>query len=566
MVAGVATALVAGIFAVGLFWPASAHPGSQLPQTAFLDSHVWGLDHIDRMILGDVPFAPRTDRAGFPLLRRAPVLGWAPALMTLPFRGWVDPVAATLGVLLASPALAALAALAWLRRIGLRPAFAALGALTWAFSAPLLANLAAGNVDKAQVWVYPAWLVLARIVLTGSTRSRAAAVAGVGLVALAAAMTEPYLGLFLPLVALPVLTAEVWDQAERGRAIRWAAASFIATGLGLLPAAAWFAGQQDSVEPQVFWPSPPPLRGGVLAPDQLPYADPLALVWHGAAADWTQPAHVVYLGLPLIAVAAWGARQGAGWRRVPATLSLAALTVALGPVLVFAGSWFRVGSRVLLLPMAALEAGGYPLAHGGAYYRAAPLVGLGAVALAFRWMDQEARRGSAWGRRLAVLLAVLSTADALRVTGPWPRPATALEGRDAAAFLAEAPREGAVLMLPLAGDQATGGRKLLLSALAGRATSALPRHLPARMVAQETPWLRRWTDAARSGRVAGEVLAEAGFAYVLLTPLGDDDAPFLSAETLESQLGAPIFVSGAYRVWEVPPAAPKGRGGDPSAR
>ncbi len=563
--AGVAAALVAGVVAFVLFWPASVHPESLLPQTAFLDSHVWGLDHIDRMILGDVPFAPRTDRAGFPLLRRAPVLGWAPALMTLPFRGWVDPVAATLGVLLASPALAALAAVAWLRQLGLRAGFAALAALTWAFSAPLLANLAAGNVDKAQVWVYPAWLALARIAQTGSSRSRAAAVIGAGLVALAAAMTEPYLGLFLPLVSLPVLAVEVWGHANRRSAARWAAATFIATGLGLLPAAAWFAGQQDSVEPQVFWPSPPPLRGGVLSPDQLPYADPLAFVWHGAPADWTQPAHLVYLGFPLVLVAAWGLRRGAAGRRVPATLSLAALTVALGPVLVLGGGWFRVGGRVLLLPMAALEACGYPLVHGGAYYRAAPLVGLGAVALAFGGLNQHAQRGSAWGRRLAVLLAVLSTADALRVSGPWPRPAAALEGRDAAAFLAEAPRAGAVLMLPLAGDQATGGRKLLLAALAGRATSALPRHLPTRMVAQETPWLRRWTDAARSGRVAGDVLAEAGFAYVLLTPLGDDEAPSLSGEALESQLGAPIFVSGAYRVWEVRPATTTAPGPGPAA-
>src|SRR5262245_6754854 len=128
-----------------LFFPPSLT--SSTPVSAFGDSHVWGLDHIARMLGGQAPLAPATDRAGFPTLRQAAVLGWAPAVLALPLRPLLGPLGAAQLLFLASPALAAAVAYGWLRRAtDATPWVCAGAAAAWALTAPALANLAAGNL------------------------------------------------------------------------------------------------------------------------------------------------------------------------------------------------------------------------------------------------------------------------------------------------------------------------------------------------------------------------------------------------------------------------------------
>lgn len=139
---------VALALSAALFWPLPLMLRQDIPVSAFGDSHVWAFDQIARMLNGEIPWSKVSDRAGFPRERLAPLLGWAPALLSAGLRPVLGPLGAFNLTMLASPALVALAAWAWIRRAtGAGRLAAAVGALAFAFSPPNLANLAAGNTS-----------------------------------------------------------------------------------------------------------------------------------------------------------------------------------------------------------------------------------------------------------------------------------------------------------------------------------------------------------------------------------------------------------------------------------
>lgn len=529
-----------------LFWPASGDLGATLPRTPFGDSHVWGFDLVLRMARGAEPLVPTTGRAGFPLLRGAPVLAWAPALLSGLLRPAFDPVTAFELVWFAAPGFAAATFAAWVRRRNGTPGptAAALG-FAWALSPPLLATMAAGNVDQAQVWVYPAWLWAATAAVDGSAAAALIA-AGVGA---AAAFTEPYLGLFLPLFGTPVVLLHA--GRDRKRLVR-AFGALALTAAAMAPASLWFGGAHDRFTPQVFAPASAPVPGITAIPHgEAPSADPSALFVPPGELDWAWPVHVVYVGIPMLLAAA-GAAFGSTTRRGALVVVGVGVVVVLGPQLIRDDHWQAWHGHPAWLPVALLEALGYPTARGGQYYRAAPIVGLGLA-----WLVA----GAGWRRGTAVL-AALSFADAWAATrGAWPREVRRVDGRPACAVIAASTEAGAVLSLPLTGTQAEGGEKLALAALHGRATSALPMHMPPKMIPDQTPWLDHWRGTtvtrgfyARTGAI--ETLRSAGFVWVLYSPGSEADGPELQPATLTRLLGLPVLATGGTLLWAVPEPPP----------
>lgn len=555
-------ALVALALSAALFWPLPLALDARIPSSAFGDSHVWAFDQAARMIGGEIPWSKLTDRAGFPRERLAPLLGWAPAIFATPLRGALGPLGAFNAVFLATPALVALLSWLWLRRAtGAGRLAAAAGAIAFTFSAPNLANLAAGNIDKAQVWVYPAWLIVAWLVV-GSWRG-ALALPLAALVALAAAFSEPYLGLFLPLIAAPLALGLAMRQPGRIAALVRATLLLGVTALALSPAKDYYGDPYDRKAARAFSPAPAPDRVNPPPPFQDPVAEPTAFfVAEAPPADLHTPAHVVYLGIPLLLVVAALARRPFPGRATGLTLLGVGALVALGPQLLLDDQWATHGGEPYLLPMAALEALGYPLARGGQYYRAAPIAALGLATLLAGGLGAATRW---WERGLGLFVVPVMVLDAMRVTGPWPRPSEQIPGLAACAAIAASSDAGAVLALPLSATQTEGGRKLLMAALHGRATTALPLHVPHDLAVNEAPWLYSWRFAVdhRQGTPT-DALRTAGFAFVLHTPLGAETIDSLGKESLTALLGPPTLVDGEVSLWAIGPAKPRpGSGGAP---
>lgn len=561
--APIGVALVALAISAALFWPLPLHLDGQIPVSAFGDSHVWAFDQISRMVRGEIPWSRLTDRAGFPRERVAPLLGWAPALLAAGIRRFLGPLSAFNVVFLATPAIVALLSWAWIRRATGAGRFAsAVGALAFAFSPPNLANLAAGNIDKAQVWVYPAWLALAWTVI-GSWWGLLALplVAGVGL---AAAFSEPYLGLFLPLIAAPMALLAALGAPRRGPALLRAGLLLAVTALSLVPAKDYYGEPQDRKAARAFSPAPPPDRQSPPIAFQDPVAEPTAFfVAKAPPEDPRTPVHVVYLGLPLLIAAGVLGRRRAPGRGAALVLVAVGVVVALGPQLLLDGRWAYHGGKPYLLPMAALEALGYPLAKGGQYYRAAPIAVLGLSMLLAGGLSAAGRW---WERGIGLFALPLLVLDGARASGEWPRPLDRVEGLAACESIAQSSNVGAVLALPLSADQAKGGRKLLQAALHGRATTALPLHVPADLARNEATWFSSWSFAVdhHQGSPA-DALRRAGFAYVLHGPLGVETEESLRPESLERLLGPPTLIDGDTLLWSLGPAWVDGRSAEPRA-
>jgi len=551
-------ALVPTLLAVALHGAWVADLLGTHPVTAFGASHVWGLDRIVRITLGVEPLQVWTDRIGAPVGGAAPVLGWGPALLTLPVSRLADPVFAYAVAVLGAPGLAGAAAWAWLRGAGRASPWAATaGAIVFATSTGMLNNLALGNVDKLSVWVYPAWLAFAAAAVEG--RKWLAALAGAALVALLAPLSEPYLGLFLPLFGVPVAALALLD-APAGRRV-WAFVRFGVllgvTAAAMLPAREWFGSHRDAgADALLFHPAVNRAADGPVA-DTRPWITLEGLVSPNVVipADPESAFHVHYVGLVgLLAALVLAALPGAGRRRLGFTVLVVGLLLVLGPRTTLPAALGFSPKQGYLLPLHFLEQLGYPTSYGSQYYRALPIVSLGVGALLAAGLTRRAgRRGAIVG--VAVVFAAML--DAVGITrAAWPRPLRPVPCREVLAAIRAAPGEGTLLNLNLRASQARSGEAMLLATLHGRGIETVPRHAD-----PHWEFSYRWLmdPAMPNGPGIAAWLKQRRIRFLLDAPVGQPGPEALSPAAVEAALGPPTWRDATCAAWDLGPVNPAPR-------
>ena len=539
-----------------LYWPLPLHLATHRPASSFLDSQVWAFDQLRAMLMGELPRSAWTSQAGYPLRLPAPFLGLAPALLSAVFAPLGGPLVAVNLVVLLTPALCCLGAWPLLRRVGLEPGPAALGAWAYALTPYGLQSMANGQIEKAQLWVYP-------LVLWGILRAVEGPRAWIGLVVVPllgaiAVFTDPYFGLILPLVAAPLaLLGALRRRAGVGPRLARALLVLALLAGSLLPARSWFGSHLHSGGAALFSPAGPDQRvGGRVGLAQTPVAQPRdTLLGTGPRSqDPWHSSHTTYLGLPALLLAAVALRRRRPGADVGLLLLGVGVVVALGPQLVVDDVYQEWRGRPYLLPMSWLDAAGYPLALGGQYYRA---VGVAALGLCLLLAGGAAVVPGRWRPLLLPLLGLAVGLDAVRATGPfWPRPLAAVPGLSVMAALREDPGAGAVLALPLQGDETVAGRNLLLAAFHGRPTTAVPRLLFGEGTRNQHPWLDGWRMARQQGGgPARAYLGSLGFRYVVSLDVAHRwDALFgLDPAQLSLLWGPPVEADGV-RLWDLGPS------------
>ncbi len=516
-----------------LHWPVPLHLSSWTAPSAFGGDHVWAFSHIERMLLGDLPLRLDTNQLGFPIHREARFIAWVPALLALPLQRLLGPVGAYHVVLWITPVFALLVTYAWLREATKADGWcAALCAFLYASSAYMLSNLAAGNIDKIQIWLYPLWLLLCWRVL----RERRArwALPLFPILGACMAFNEPYFALFLPLFAAPVLL--VRSLRERS----WVCGgisltALLLTGLGCFPAYSYY--QNPGGKTQLFQPAGPGATNAL----QQPAASIVELLFGPGerATEAVEVVHVPMVGVGLVVM-------------VLLLLSRPAMGRITG--LVIAGCGLVIVSGVqqagIPMPMAALEALHYPLEKGGQYYRAAPVLMLGLVTLLAAGLSSRGAGGrSVWdspARWAAVALLPIQLMHCLWVTGPfWPREAAEIPGRELLLELRELgePYDG-VAVFPVASGHWFNTARILGASVHGHPATLLPRHVDVVEAHQEYFWTREMTLSS---------LQDFGIRFALLYREAEvKDAGRLSERALYRLFGEPLIVTDEVVLWELP--------------
>ncbi len=522
-------AVVAATVALGLIasllWPMPLHL-SHMVDGFFNGSQVWCFSHMADMLTGDAGW--QTDRIGWPYTVQLRFIAWAPAVLVAPLQDTLGAVGAYNVALLLSFPLAALTGTWLISLTGARPAAAAAGGLVFAFSPVALGFLAAGQIEKTQLWT----LALALSVLVCATR-RWRWLPLVPAAGLLVGFTSPTFAMFLPLAAGLWAAWAVWTA--RGwlwPGIRAAAA------LGLLAGAlVWLRPHYDySPGPRQLYAFAPSTTPPGTHADLLPMVarvDDMLLGAEQPVSDsrrGSQSVQVAYLGWPLLV--AGGALsvtrfvgRGLGWGTL-----LTGAVLSLGPRLAdHDGFVQRADGSELLLPALLLSELGYPIARSGMYYRFLVLAGLGGGVLI------AAGSGRRWW--LAWLLAAAVIGDGLHQTADlWPRPSAPVPGRAALERMALDLSPGAVLAFPLKVDDHGGGEQMLLATIHGRPTNGLPRDMQ-----RQPPTLDAldWMAEAAAAEDGAAVLEAHGVRYVLwlswLRPRRDD----LTLDEVEAVLGEP---------------------------
>jgi len=513
---------------VGATWPLLRHGGTHHALSAWGDSHVWVMAQVaDALATGEWP--DPTGAAGFPEVRRfrpigGPLLLVGAALVVGVRPLWTAAVLPALSLGLSGLAVA-VALRALVPGLGAGPA-AALG-VCFALSPPALGLFATGELPALQLWT------LALGFQAGARARDTGRLGLLGLAGLVAGLTHPGLALVLPL-GLPLL----WLGA--GAPWRRLPAALLVLGLGLAPAALLFAPAAAGGAESLFTPA----RPAEVLPTRLPWPPPVApvdaLFWPTGRRSGSphEPVHTVWFG-PLWLAAAACLRRGG--RAGPAFVALGAL-LALGPALAWGDRWAFGGARIWL-PLAGLEALGFPTRHSALTYRYAVVAVWGLVLLlatAAAGAGPRVRAGL-WAFALVQALAGVWSA------GPFPRPVAPLP----AAALPPGD-DGAVLELPVQGPTSAwfGQAALLRAAAHRRPTTALPRTT----TRTDGPLAAVLRGAAASPR-PGAALRVAGLRFVVLP---DALRPFLSATeaALVRGLGAPTDTAGGAAVWDLGPPGP----------
>lgn len=509
------------IAVVGITWPLALDLGGQAIDGPFWGSMAWSIDLFgDSLYSGAFPW--RTRMAGWPGERELRFIGFAVLLPAALLRPVLDAATAMNLALLAGPVLSGVVMCAWLQRLApaARPAALVLASLTYALSPHFIANLANGEVAKAQFWLVPLYLLAAE---RAARRWRDLPLAlALGLLL---ALNEPY-SLMVALMALPLvaLFRGQWREAPR-----WALLALGGVGAGLA-AQGYFLPPGVGDAAQVFSPARAPRLATLRLNAPFPSAPLLSLF----APPWRLPPtatqHGVYLGWTLLVLGAAGLRKPDRRAAMGAALAVAGVLGALGPVLF----WSATRPAGLQLPMMLAEHWRLPLAQAGMYYRLLHLALLGLAILVARLPLRAPA---------ALLAGLLSVGELhLGVIGGLPLAVTPLPWPQAAAAMRADPHKGAILMLPAYPRGATSKERSFRFALQhGRAITDLPRR-PA--MATEMPPYGAELDACFAGTGpcalpdrAAAVLARKGIRYVALEGVG---APPVDAvgEALDQRLGA----------------------------
>jgi len=549
--------LICLTISVALHWPLPLHLTDYHTISNFNDSHVWAFDQMARMVVGNEPFSVTTFAAGYPGRYPAPFIGWVPALLAMPFRGLLGPIGAFHIVLLLTPLLTWLATHVFLRKVTQSPDWVvAAAALLYTFSPFALTTIANGQIEKSQLWAYPLHLYLLWCCLEGPRRWLA--LLGIPLVSLGMVFSDPYFGLILPLAATPLAAAKVF--AAKGHRVRTGAWAFLAlslTAISLAPAQIYYAPHTQKIARTIFTPATPDRpRHGRIASRQSSMAQPFDTFigrrprdenpWHNNHTTYLMMA--VWLGalllLPLRARGRW----------VGLALVLIGLTIAAGPKLVIGDVYQTWRGHPYVLPLEYLLRLGYPLRFGGMYYRAIALASLGLALIIAAGLGRLRRDRAivvAW------LLVAIGLGDGLLATGPhWPRPVVPIRGLELISAMRGDRPDGAVVSLPLQGQESLGGYHLMLSAIHGRPTTAVPRYLFYGIAANQHYWAAQFNRISRAGNrtAARSFLRGMGFRYVLMAGKFDlRDGQFgLTRPELEALLGAPT-VQGPIWLWDLGP-------------
>lgn len=550
-----AVVLIPTLVMVVLYWPLPVRVYSWYHPSAFGPSQIWALDYQGDVARG-LKLAVDIDEVGYPNLRHAAFLAWLPALIGIPLSAIWGPIGAfNLQILLAPTAAAVFAAL-WIRRATEADGWtAALAGCLYGLSPYMLAQLAGGNIDKVQLWFYPAWMLAAWVVL--HARRGWLLLPVMPLLGLAMAFTEPYFGLFLPLFAGPVLMGRsLWRRSWREAVLSFV--SLAATGAGMWPAHGYYSADIRGPT-SVFLPSlvergtaPPPLEEPVATFQNLlirPFEVPTEV---------GELVHVSTLGTALlvgvVVVLAWPGRERPA-REAVTGLAIAGLglVIALGPQLMSQGQWqlepFTAGP--FYLPMELLERAGYPLSQGGQYYRANPILGLGlTTALAAGLATRSLRV-----RALAWLILPLHLAQGFWAGGAsYPPQVAAYPGYDILRTVgANAPKRAGVITLPEYGTHSERAGRLMSTVLTGLPTTTTLNH---------SKWLEGvshqtvWVDQIRTNTLSRD---EYGTIVLFKAHVEAEQPPFLQYDSLTEQYGEPRWEDDDVAVWDL-----YRRGGQPA--
>lgn len=563
-----AIALGAGLSVVAaLSWPLGLHLRTWHLLSPFGDSHVWVFDWVARTLAsGEFPI--ETYEIGYPETRRVRLIGWVPALVSVPLRPLLGPLGAANVIQLLSLPVSSLVAAFWIRRRTGVDAWtsAALG-LAFGLGPTALSTFGIQEISNTQVWIVPAFL----LALEAADR-RAAALPLLFFVSLAASFTSPYFALALPLLAgawavwrvgFPRAPAPGAPKPQReggsvpphsplrrlSRRLLHPALVLAVIAAALLPARGYYDPLATEGNLGAFRPA----RRAEIQ-DPLPFPPPVARP--DALVAGTDPApsrpgeshHVCYLGAVLLAalgvLALVRRPAGAGRRGAWEGLGLLAggILLSMGPFLAWGDHLVRIGDARIALPVWLLEEAGYPTRLGGLYFRYAVVAEAGLVLLLGSLLA---------GRRRAALLAwgllVLHVADGIRATGPmWPRPGEEVPGLADLETLRGS--DGAVLELPLQADTNSmlGQGGMLRAAFHGRPTTSL-----ARDVQNARSTLRTLVHDPPGPRALPRKLSHHGFRYVVV--------PRAEAHALDAQerhflglLGTP-WRDGALTIWDLGP-------------
>lgn len=517
-----------------LVWPLPLGLGTHFTPSAYGATHAWTADHLLQSLLsGTDPHSLST--LGYPWIREAQFIGWAPILASWPLRLALGPLAAFQIILLLSLPFSAFVAGKFIQGLSkCAPAIAAPAGILFAFSPYALATLQTGEAPKLQLWLLP----LFGLALFAAKKLRSRSTLALAGIACLTSFTSPYYGLAFPILAIFLALARL--QQNR---IEAAISSVVGCAIGLLPALFYYRnparGSDSFYRPAL---AAPPMESTLPTPH--PVASVQDLLWGmtDASPGLWDTAHECALGLTLLLATLWffwrTHKEHRTGRSLGLALTLFGVLLAMGPTLVWANQYTAIP-----LPAALLEALHYPLQSGGMYYRMVPFASLGlALILAASLPKNKASILLIWG------IVLLQCADGIRHTGPWPRPVHPLPSMHF--FESIQGDDGAVLSVPIVASRAPGSaqKALLRQLIHHRPETALPTD----MHSTEIHALQALLTSALYSQDPSANLRKQGFRYVLYQPEQNSLEHRGERDLLIQSLGAPNRQSG-FLIWDLGP-------------